>query len=102
MLLPGESSPFVVELVTFLPLLYLSLCTYRSLFKFRLFGDFCLKVRHIHTNDPDVYTYRSLDSHDHTMKSAHRNHTPSTLAIRLTNPLTALVPLPPPHSRARA
>lgn len=45
----GESSPFVVELVTFLPLLYLSLCTYRSLFKFRLFGDFCLKVSRIHT-----------------------------------------------------
>lgn len=40
----GESSPFVVEAATFLPLLYLSICTYRSLFKFKLFGDFSLKV----------------------------------------------------------
>lgn len=58
MLLPGESSPFVVELVTFLPLLYLSLCTYRSLFKFRLFGDFCLKVRHnirMYTRTVSIY-----------------------------------------------
>jgi hypothetical protein len=58
MILPGESSPFVVELVTFLPLLYLSLCTYRSLFKFRLFGDFCLKVSHGCTHVLYLFIFR--------------------------------------------
>lgn len=51
----GESSPFVVEAATFLPLLYLSICTYRSLFKFKLFGDFSLKVgssQHRHPLSP--------------------------------------------------
>jgi hypothetical protein len=40
----GQMSPFAIELATFVPLLYVSLCTYRSLFKFKLFGDFSLQV----------------------------------------------------------
>jgi len=40
----GPSSPFAIEVMTFIPLLYLSLATYRSLFKFKLFGDFSLQV----------------------------------------------------------
>jgi hypothetical protein len=41
----GEASPFALEIATALPLLYLSICTYRSLFKFKLFGDFSLQVK---------------------------------------------------------
>lgn len=42
----GHASPFAIEIMTFVPLLYLSLTTYRSLFKFKLFGDFSLQVRY--------------------------------------------------------
>lgn len=34
----GTSSPFAIQMTIAIPLAYVSLCTYRSLFKFKLFG----------------------------------------------------------------
>lgn len=38
----GTSSPLAIQLSVAIPLAYVSVCAFRSLFKFKLFGEFCL------------------------------------------------------------
>jgi hypothetical protein len=42
----GTSSPVAIQLAVAIPLGYVSLCAYRSLFKFKLFGEFSLQGPH--------------------------------------------------------
>ncbi len=42
----GTSTTFGIQLAIAIPLAYVSICTYRSLFKFKLFGEFSLQGPH--------------------------------------------------------
>jgi len=78
----GTSSPFAIQLAIAVPLAYVSICTYRSLFKFKLFGyvtiysDQSIFLAISIPLSPPHAKRRGRDRHGPVFSFSHPLHTP--------------------------